>query len=225
MCLNTVSGRTIYKIMVENLIVSAITFHGGTNVIGYPWGSNNHIVSRSGMYYVANEAPDHVALDQMGKAMFDAAGGNIQSRASNSVIAAYILGDMTSTVYPVGGGMEDWGYGAGWDNAPNANAGFYKCNPQTEPKLDDSFFKSQENVRAAVYLIETDGQKDPREATYGAREIISSSEGDLYISRESIENEDPQLGYDGHINRNIRLATAMIDLSKPYIYIKYIQKV
>ena len=63
----------------------------------------------------------------MGKAMLDEAGGNIESRASNSVIEAYILGDMTSTVYPVGGGMEDWGYGAGWDTA--TNAGFYKCVP------------------------------------------------------------------------------------------------
>ena len=45
MCMNTVAGRTVYKLMVENLFVSAITFHGGTNVIGYPWGSNNHVLS------------------------------------------------------------------------------------------------------------------------------------------------------------------------------------
>ena len=62
-CMNTVAGRTIYKLMVQNLFVSAITFHGGTNVIGYPWGSNNHILRRSGRSYLANEAPDHIALD------------------------------------------------------------------------------------------------------------------------------------------------------------------
>lgn len=106
------AGRVIYKLMVENLFVTSITFHGGTNVIGYPWGSNNHVVS----YGRANEAPDYVALDLLGQAMFEAAGQDIVSLDSNSTIKKYILGDMTSTVYPVGGGMEDWAYGAGWDN-------------------------------------------------------------------------------------------------------------
>ena len=73
MCLNTVAGRTVYKLMVQNLFVTAITFHGGTNVIGYPWGSNNHLLKTSGHTRIANEAPDHVALDSLGKAMFNAA--------------------------------------------------------------------------------------------------------------------------------------------------------
>ena len=30
-------------------------------------------------------------------------------------IKEYLLGDMTSIVYPVGGGLEDWAYAAGWD--------------------------------------------------------------------------------------------------------------
>ena len=137
--MNTVAGRVVYKLMVQNLFVSAITFHGGINVIGYPWGSNNHILSR-GRQYLAMEAPDHVALDLLGQTMLDAAGGTIHSLDSNSYIKPYILGDMTSTVYPVGGGMEDWGYGAGWDR--DMNAAFDKCRPKTLPALDDSFFES-----------------------------------------------------------------------------------
>ena len=130
-CLNTVAGRVIYKLMVENLFVTAITFHGGINVIGYPWGSNNHLLSRNGRNYVANEAPDHVALHNLGEAMLEAAGEEIKSLAARQTIDKYILGDMTSTVYPVGGGMEDWGYGGGWDNLPGTDAGFEKCEPQT----------------------------------------------------------------------------------------------
>ena len=77
-CLNTVAGRTIYKLMVENLFVSAITFHGGINVIGYPWGSNNRVYQkRSWNDMIANEAPDHVALHSLGEAMLEAAGNNI----------------------------------------------------------------------------------------------------------------------------------------------------
>lgn len=73
--------------------------------------------------------------------MLEAAGGTIHSLESSSYIQPYILGDMTSTVYPVGGGMEDWGYGAGWDKN-GKTAAFDKCYPKTLPELDDTFFES-----------------------------------------------------------------------------------
>ena len=85
---------------------------------------------------------------------------------------------MTSTVYPVGGGMEDWGYGGGWDN--KTDAGFNQCRPQTKPALPDSFFESQEQVRAAVYLIEADNFKDPAESTFGARNIVMNDADDSF---------------------------------------------
>ena len=120
--------------------------------------------------------------------MLEAAGGTIQSLESNSSIEPYILGDMTSTVYPVGGAMEDWGYAGGWDRS-GSDAGFDKCRPQTLPELADSFFESQENVRCAVYLIETDDAKNPSEATYGAREIIGHTDiDDFQVLRTSIED-------------------------------------
>ena len=54
-CMNTVVGRTLYRLFAENLFVSAITIHGGANVIAYNWGSNNHLKGKN----VAAEAPDH----------------------------------------------------------------------------------------------------------------------------------------------------------------------
>jgi len=128
---------------------------------------------------------------------------------------------MTSTVYPVGGGMEDWAYGAGWDNkAPDA--GLSKCTPQTEPALGEDFFELQTNVRSAIYLIETDDQKDPYEKTFGSRDVIKLVNGDFQIISASVEDKKSSHRFDGHINRNIRLATAMIDFSKPYIYVESI---
>lgn len=113
--MNTVAARTIYRLFAENLFVSAITFHGGDNVIAYCWGSNNHAITQS----IANEAPDHKALHALGQTMQAEAGNEIYT-ASNQRIPKYDLGDMTSTVYPVGGGMEDWGYAAGWDYTADA---------------------------------------------------------------------------------------------------------
>ena len=45
-CMNTVASRAIYRLFAENLFVSAITFHGGDNVIAYCWGSNNHAITQ-----------------------------------------------------------------------------------------------------------------------------------------------------------------------------------
>lgn len=59
--MQTLAGRVVLKLFAENLFVSSITFHGGTNSITYPWGSNNHISlfnSRKGA-----ECPDHTAFD------------------------------------------------------------------------------------------------------------------------------------------------------------------
>lgn len=39
----------------------------------------------------------------------------LQRFKDGSSTRPYIVGDMSSTVYPVNGGMEDWAYAAGWD--------------------------------------------------------------------------------------------------------------
>lgn len=57
--------------------MSCITFHGGTNVIGYPWGSYNHALKTSQWSYRSKESPDFKGLDALGKAMKNASGAAI----------------------------------------------------------------------------------------------------------------------------------------------------
>jgi len=73
-CMNSIAGRVVYRIFAENLIVSSITFHGGTNVVSYPWGSRNHL---------NKEAPDHVALHTVGEAMVTEAGDTFRVIGAN----------------------------------------------------------------------------------------------------------------------------------------------
>lgn len=54
-----------------------------------------------------------------------------------------------------------------------------RCVPVTSPSLPNSFFSSQENVKSAIYLIETDGSKNPSQMTYGARDIAYLPNGDF----------------------------------------------
>ena len=53
-CMNTITARTVNELYTEFLFVLAVTFHGGDNVIGYPWGNYAHLYSEK----VSREAPD-----------------------------------------------------------------------------------------------------------------------------------------------------------------------
>lgn len=89
--------------------------------------------------------------------MSEAAGRDITLFTTTSPIREYEVGDMTSTVYYVNGGFEDWAYGAGWDHASDANV--KRCKPTTYTLADDFMNSDISHVRCAVYLIETDYSK------------------------------------------------------------------
>jgi hypothetical protein len=72
-CFNTIAARIVNELFVENLFVSAITFHGGVAELGYPWGSYNH-VEQKGYKYISKEAPDYNAFDYIGRIMKNEAG-------------------------------------------------------------------------------------------------------------------------------------------------------
>mmetsp|Transcript_11442 Transcript_11442/g.11452 ORF Transcript_11442/g.11452 Transcript_11442/m.11452 type:complete len:178 (+) Transcript_11442:457-990(+) len=123
-CLNTIASRIVHQLFVENLFVSSLTFHGGTTVISYPWGSYNH-AKKIGRTYQSKEAPDYMAFERIGEIMISEAGSKIKK--GNQYIDDFELGDMTTVVYPVNGGLEDWAYGAGWDEGSDATV--HECTP------------------------------------------------------------------------------------------------
>ncbi len=44
-CMRTELARTVNELFRQHILVNVITFHGGLNAIGYPWGNNIHIKS------------------------------------------------------------------------------------------------------------------------------------------------------------------------------------
>ena len=139
--MNTVAGRILYQIYTKNDFMATLTFHGGTNVLGYPWGSYNRSYKKEKRYeYVGYLAPDHTTFDAFGIVMQKKAGRLSFKSNSQYNTRPYVLGDMSSTVYPVGGGLEDWAYGASWDNK-DRDATRSTCSPRTyplEPQIDMS---------------------------------------------------------------------------------------
>lgn len=182
-CMTTIAGRTVNELFREHAFRIAVTFHGGMTSIGYPWGSFNH--HRNG----PRQAPDDAALHDIARALSNYA-------STGGVDKKYPFGTMNDQVYPVYGGMEDWGYAASFD-PQNA----VRCRPTSHGGYDAGrAAPSNASARALVFLVEA-GPKHPRASTLGA-------EGDTLR---------PGAPGDGHVPRNIRLALAAIDFLQPHV--------
>ena len=113
-CMKTVAARAVNELYRHHALQIVITYHAGMQAIGYNWGSFNY-------YHGVYASPDDNSMHDVAAQLSRFAGtGNVEKRRN------YPYGPMSSSVYPVHGGMEDWGYGASWDKA------FVKpCTPST----------------------------------------------------------------------------------------------
>ncbi|KAA8497211.1 Carboxypeptidase D [Porphyridium purpureum] len=185
-CMQTFAARAINELFRAHMFQLMITFHGGTNVIGYEWGDYGHC-SETG---ACEMAPDHALMDAIGARMKQTAG------PAGTYEREYTLGSMGSTVYPVNGGMEDWAYGASWTGDE------IQCNPveSSSTYAPKKTARDPALHRCVTYLVETGDQKIPDEGSLGTADAILVKGGTG----------------DGHIPRNIRLSIAALDALQPY---------
>ena len=228
-CMETIAGRTINEIFNEFIVGGGITFHGGTTCIGYPWGNYIHEEKIGDYKTKSTEAPDFNAFEQIGQIMqkFSSSKDNEENN-----IRGYILGDMSSTVYSINGGLEDWAYG-GWENKAfklmgNNNLRPIKtCNPESfEPY--DMIWSNNYNVynyqdlyddinydyklRCLIYLVEMADKKIPKKEYYGINDFDINNKGDIFDFNKTTN-------FYGHIPRNLRMMYPGIDLISASFYI------
>jgi hypothetical protein len=89
-CMKTVTARTVNELFKEHIFVNVVTFHGGLNAIGYPWGNYVHIKHDN----KATEAPDLTALQDVAKIMKSYSGSTL----TTNNIKDYSTGDMVQMV-------------------------------------------------------------------------------------------------------------------------------
>lgn len=82
-CMQTIAARAVNELFLRHLFQLSITFHGGTRVLSYEWGSYDHIdkntTKGSGLWnaqmsYISTEAPDYASQIAMATKMQEAAG-------------------------------------------------------------------------------------------------------------------------------------------------------
>lgn len=219
-CMRTIAGRTINEIFNEFIIESGITFHGGTSVIGYAWGNYIHLKKNNNRnIFTSTESPDYNAFNNIGKIMLKSSSSPINI---NSGIRDYILGDMSSTVYPLDGAFEDWAYG-GWENEINEKLGIIQrpikgCKPDSFNKYNMNWknpYGNDYKLRCLMFLVETADEKNP--------DIELNDLNELNNDIFDFHNKN----FSGHISRNLRLIYSGVDLISSSIFLdtKKIQKI
>lgn len=167
MCMQTIAGRTVNELFRKHLFQMSLTFHAGTEVVGYEWGAFP--------YLPTNISPDDVAQVEIGRAYSSFAGG---FQGTNS----YKTGTMNELVYAVKGGMEDWAYAASWDTDKVT-----PCQPTTYGGYDKSkTLYNQSSLRAFNMLIETSNDKIPNNhfgSSHGILEQEPSFENNGHVAR------------------------------------------
>lgn len=168
-CMQTVAARVINELFRMHLFRILITFHGGTNALGYEWGDTHHCNGP-----ICDPAPDTGILKALATRMSSNAG------PAGSYEAVYPVGDMGKLVYPVSGGLEDWAYGASWSGqgvscTPHTLGGYSKekTRPETVQK------------RCVTYLVETARAKKPTEHELGDSDALmhKGAPGDGHVPR------------------------------------------
>ena len=104
-CMQTIAARSVNELYRHHLLQLVITFHGGMQAIAYNWGSYNYYRGKP------HRSPDDPMQAGIAAAMSRYAGSGRVNKA------AYRYQTMNDLVYPVHGGMEDWGYAASWDTS------------------------------------------------------------------------------------------------------------
>ena len=221
-CMRTLSARTINEIFNEFIISGAITFHGGDNVLGYPWGNFLHITKDNRNKKISTEAPDFNAFNSIGKMMVKF---SHSEKNQKNDINKYGLGDMTSTVYALDGALEDWAYG-GWEKyellkGDNINP-IKACKPDSFNKNYNMFwnfsninytFNYDYKLRCLIYLAEASYNKIPEEKKYGINDFdIKEDSRDIFDFYQTTN-------FFGHIPRNMRLVYTGVDLISASIYL------
>jgi hypothetical protein len=164
LCMQTIAGRTLNEIYREHMFQLALTFHAGTEVVGYEWGAPS---------WLNHLAPDDEAQQQIGSGYSRYGGGWSKSRP-------YPYGTMNDLVYYVRGGMEDWAYAGSW--TPEL---VIPCEPKQfggYPKEKTTYNNS--TLRVFNMLIETSDNKEPHSNLGSSLDVLNGkTEGNGHVSR------------------------------------------
>lgn len=200
-CMESIGARVVNELYINHMFSLALSLHGGTESLTYPYGTPNHIHSKNvpklPIYYnqdkngrlQINVAPETNSLVEqfrnlhyemiVGKSTnppdYNAVKSIAESASdhtTNNPKRKYKTGDMNGEVYSVTGGMEDWAYSGSWEGAPVITQ---PCKPTTyngyEPKKTMYDNYYKDSLKSIMFLLEVSNEKVPEQKLLGRKNI------------------------------------------------------
>lgn len=127
---------------------------------------------------------------------------------------------MSSVVYPVRGGMEDWAYSGSWEGYPIITQ---PCEPHTyngyNPKktLYQKYYKDA--LKSIMFLLEISHSKFPEQMSLGKKntECLLNLKRNAFFNKKVVTKDCLDPINDGYIPRLLRLSLALVDMMEPYV--------
>ena len=254
-CFESIGARVVNEIFLEHIFSLSLSLHGGTESFTYPYGTPNHIIGnpsiemeytflKDGVITHNYKSSDETILNKYLDGEYDEKIANLQSTpapdlasilsitnssnyfTSNNPTKKYKTGDMSSTVYPVRGGMEDWAYGGSWEGSPIITK---PCKPNTYGGYSENKVKYEDYpyaLRSVMYLLEISYDKNPEQKELGRKnyDCILKLRDNAFFDKKLNQKEINYCGednIDGYIPKILRLSLALIDILSPYLETKY----
>ncbi len=251
-CFETVGARVVNELFLDHLFSLSLSLHGGTESLTFPFGTPNHLVGNPIIemnYSQKNNGEIDSDLSSRESLIDEYLNGNFDKTysdnkrkrwisypapdlhsfyniASSSNTDQYAMGDMSSIVYPVRGGMEDWAYSASWEGSPIITQ---PCKPNTyngysEEKTNYSNYKN--SMKSVMFLLEISNEKYPEQKLLGRKnnDCILRLKDNAFFTKK-LSNAEQKFCVDeninGYISKVIRLSLSLIDLLFPYVNSKY----
>lgn len=199
-CMESIGARLVNELFIDHTFSLALSLHGGTESLTYPYGTPNHlktdtipkipfrINSSSDKLKIENNKKINDAVLKFRKKEFEMVRFNSTNAPDyNSIVGIaetatkhttdnpkfqYPIGDMSGMVYSVTGGMEDWAYSGSWEGSPIITQ---PCNPTTYNKYDPSKTNYDKNhkdaLKSIMFLLEVSNEKDPQQVTLGRNNL------------------------------------------------------
>ncbi len=131
---------------------------------------------------------------------------------------------MSSVVYPVRGGMEDWAYGGSWEGYPIITPCVPTTYPddKTYPKSRTDYSKRPDAVKSIMFLLEASNDKHPKDELLGKEHhnCLVNIRQNAFFNKVITDKACLDKAVDGYVPRILRLSLSLIDLLEPYINFK-----
>jgi len=198
--METIGARLVNELFIDHVFSLALSLHGGTESLTYPYGTPNHLKDQkvpkipakyefeNGKFNLKNKDKLNESVKIFKNKTYEMYVGNSTNAPDYNSITSiaetatkhttdnekhqYKIGDMSGMVYSVTGGMEDWAYSGSWEGSPIITQ---PCTPTTYSQYDSKKTNydtyHKDALKSIMFLLEVSNDKVPEQKLLGRRNL------------------------------------------------------